>query len=167
MLDIHLNTFTKNVFIPPHVHSNAQFNLLVKGSPIEYRGADLQVTETLHAAPDIWRVPAGSAHSCAVLMPCLMLSIGTKSTTKNSISSLRSRQFACLMMLLAIQSAKACDFTLEDLEQAQKEYQPIDIPDCFFNSLEASAAGGDPQAQLELGITLIEGYSDDPSDGET
>ena len=81
-----------------------------------------------------------------------------------SIKSLSCASLAVLAICAARASAAEmlCVYDLAQFERDQASGLRIDVPDCFFHSLESAAAGGDPQAAVEIGISLLEGYSDEP-----
>lgn len=161
MLGFSLKSYSAGSVMPPHGHKHSQLCMLLKGDLVQWSLNESEALEgALHRCGDIWYVGKNTVHSATILSEVRLLRFRLASLTRHQLSLIG----AASMSLLAVQAARACDYTLTDLERDQASGLRLEIPDCFFQDLESAAAGGDPQAQLELGISFIEGHSSKPAD---
>lgn len=161
-------------FIPSHSHKVFQLCLLLRGRMEIWRAVGSAVQRSSFVTGDIWAVPAGELHSAKVDSGTLLLCLRYARPNSRLIGA--ATVSAALSALLSLEAAHACniddlttthetcDYTLEDLERDKQTGLRLEVPDCFFATLESAAAGGDSQAQVDLGISLMEGLSDDPGD---
>ena len=126
------------------------------------KGGGIEVRH--HNRGHLWRVAPNEIHSVAVLEASKLLRWRYSAPSMTSIKSLSCASLAVLAICAARASAAEmlCVYDLAQFERDQASGLRIDVPDCFFDSLESAAAGGDPQAAVELGISLLEGYSVEP-----
>ena len=158
-------SFPQGALLRPHSHKQAQICFLLAGSLKIYSPRKDGGIEVHHHNPGhLWHVAPNEIHSVAVIKAS---KLRRWRYSAPSITSIKSLSYASLAML-AICAARAsasevlCNYDLAQFERDQASGLRIDVPDCFFDSLESAAAGGDPQAAVELGISLLEGYSDEP-----
>ncbi|HSG03544.1 MAG TPA: hypothetical protein VLA39_07395 [Marinobacterium sp.] len=161
MLGLSIQTYPAGAILPPHSHSCSQLCLLLYGKLIQWQfnGAGL-IQGSLHRCGDLWYVDKSIVHSATSVTNVRLVTMKLRCPGISKVQLLGVASAS----LLAIQAARACDYSLADFERDQQTGMHIEVPDCFFENLEHAASGGDAQAQLELGISLIEGYSQDPSD---
>lgn len=147
--------FSREAIIPLHHHPKSKVNLLLSGELIEFTH-DAQGRLLCHhrKAPCFWRVPANRSHSVRVVNTARLLSLSLPS---EKTTFPRTLPTAAVLLALSLSSAQACDFTEEDLNRIVDSEERPEVPDCFFDNLAAAASGGDPQAQLDLGIVTVEG----------
>lgn len=161
MFSCSLKSYPAGSLMRPHGHKQSQLCILLKGDMVQWCLNNAARFEgALHRCGDIWFVGKNTVHSATVLSDVHLLRFRFGALSRRQLNIIG----AASMSLLAVQAARACDYTLADLEQDKASGLRLEIPDCFFRELESAAAGGDPQAQLELGISFIEGLSQDPAD---
>jgi len=161
MLNIKIHSFPAGAILPPHPHNHSQFCILLSGAMVQWT-AELErsVSGTYYRCGNVWLVKGSSVHSAAVLQKSYLLTIALGNRSRH----LKRKLGAAVLSILAISAARACDYGFEEFERDRATNLRLDVPDCFFEQLESAAAGGDTQAQLELGISYMEGYSKEPSD---
>lgn len=177
MLGLSRLHFTAGTIIPAHSHAGYQICLLVRGQLRLWKARDLGSLPALLHPGSFWVAGPRTEHSILVSENSEVIRIEFSLVCLRKGSNLTViRRSLTIAALLTIQAARACsptelhasatdcDYSLVDLERDQQSGMLFDVPDCFFNNLESAAAGGDPQAQVELGITLMQGLSPDPGD---
>lgn len=161
MLGLSIKKYPAGALLRPHTHQHSQLCMLLRGSMIQWSvGESEQLTSAQYRCGDIWFVEKTTVHSASVLADTSLLRL------KLCLPSRRNFRIvgAASLALLSIHAARACEYNLADLERDKASGMRVDVPDCFFEELESAAAGGDAQAQLELGISFIEGYSSNAED---
>ncbi len=150
-----LHHFKANHLIRGHFHQHAKLNILLTGELLEFRQPISGKPEVrLHQAPVFWRIPARSTHSLRVFTSSTLISLQWSKETKAT-----RHLYPWIAALMSIQAASACEYTQDDIDRLIKSETRPQIPGCFFDQLEKAAAGGDAQAQLNLGIVDIEGLN--------
>ena len=154
MSGLRYRRFENETHIPIHQHSRPKLNLLLSGELLEFTCDATGSIQCHHRiAPCVWRVPGGTSHSVRILNTTKLLSLPLFSFTSESNKAAP----VAALLALSLSSAHACSFTEEDLAKAVDSNVRMEIPDCFFDNLAAAASGGNPEAQLDLGIIKVEG----------
>lgn len=169
--------FPAGTIIPAHSHAGFQLCLLVRGQLKMWSSISAYSCSRVLNAGGFWFAGSQTEHSVLITedSQLVRLDLGLP-LLKHSPSLCTLRRSLAIAALLTIQASRACspseaqsstgdcDYGLAELERDQQSGLQFTVPDCFFNSLESAAAGGDPQAQVELGITLMQGLSQNPGD---
>lgn len=155
MLNLDLVSFPEGAVVRPHSHGWARINLLYRGELLEYGTGDAgRLSVVKRSAPCVWALPAGSIHSLRIVREAHFAALQIRS---GAAPVPRLGLAPALLVALMVQAANGCEYGADDIERILNSEVQVRLPDCFFNELEASAAGGDSQAQLELGIIQLEG----------
>lgn len=168
--------FPADMIIPAHSHTNYQLCVLCRGQLRVWSSGDLGAVSAQLNPGSFWVGGPRTEHSLLVTKASqvIRLELGLSRFKSPRLST--TRRALAVAALLTIQAARACspveahasnaycNYNLADLERDQQSGFQFNVPDCFFDNLESAAAGGDPQAQVELGITLMQGLSPNPED---
>lgn len=169
MRSFNLLRLPSGMVVPAHAHPYSQISILLKGEILFWESS----TDThLVKAGGLWRVRAGAVHSARVENSALVLRYRYGEAREvMSTTNPRSVLFATLLTLTAIPASgqdklavTECNYGLAELARDQAEGFQFEVPDCFFNTLESAAAGGNVQAQVELGVSLLEGLHSNPAE---
>ena len=169
--------FPAETIIPAHSHTGFELCLLVRGQLKMWSSFSGHSRLKVLNAGCCWIAGSHTEHSVLITedSQSVRLELGL-SLLKHTPQLRAVRRSLVIGALFTIQASRACspseaqasttycDYGLAELERDQQSGLQFTVPDCFFNSLESAAAGGDTQAQVELGITLMQGLSPNPGD---
>lgn len=146
----------KGSSLRPHIHIAPQVVMLISGEVTLHQHNIVHEYNTQYLkAPNYWFSPPNSCHSGDIKRDTILVTIPLPCGIGERKLPTWSILFSLFASLNAF-AAQPCSFNVDDIDKLIQSDYSVEIPDCFFENLEASASSGDSQAQVNLGICYLE-----------